>query len=168
MYFQIASLSVAVVALFCVLNVGCNHSTVSSNSKANSIISVYRQIDASFAAMELDETAENEKWWQVGAPGVWNKHFQRLSIIDATRCPHDFQQAFEQYLRASKEVTDKIESTQGWGSWVANFATVGNASLIPFFLEKDEMASEFRAAQFNMKRSAIRHGVSFNSNGEDK
>jgi hypothetical protein len=127
----------------------------------DAILEVYQKIDASYAKSKDDEKRESEKWWQMGFPGVMQKHFDRISNIDTRRCPPEFQQAFSEYLIAMKALTHTIESTQGWGAWFANFVTVGGASLIPAFINSHELAKDVRDAEFKMKRIAIQYDLTF-------
>jgi hypothetical protein len=127
------------------------------------ILDVYQKIDDSYAKCEEEQRQEQQKWWQMGVPGVFRRHFDRISSIDTSRCPTEFQQAFNEYLFATKDLTETIESTQGWGAWFANYVTLGGASLIPAFVNQHELGKNVRDAQFKMKRIAMQYDITFGS-----
>lgn len=127
------------------------------------ILEVYKKIDDSYAKIKEEESQAEQEWLRMGFPGVFRNHFDRISSIDTSRCPPEFQQAFNEYLFAMKDLTETVESTQGFGAWFANYMTLGGASLIPLFVNQHELGKNVRDAQFKMKRIAMQYEITFGS-----
>lgn len=126
----------------------------------HAILEVYDKIFESYELSRKDRE-ETSKGFQMGSPGVMQRHFERISSINASRCPREFQQAFDEYLDAMKDLTGTIESSQGWVAWTANFFTAGGATLIPAFIKAPELTKKVRNAEFKMKRIAMEYGLTF-------
>lgn len=112
---------------------------------------------------------KREKWWSMGAPGVWHEYIQKLSCADTSGCPPDFQQAWLSFLGAQRNLAENNEQLEGWISWAKNtFILAGGGGLPAAWHNIPPLERAVREAKLNMQLSAQKWGVTFNSGLEDK
>ena len=108
---------------------------------------------------EISKKVEDETLF--GKEGVGPEYIRKLYRIDTAGCPEDFVTAFQRYLRAENEIIESVEGLQGVGGFLTNMITLGQDSMIPAALKRNERHKERRQALLEIEASLNRHGIWF-------
>jgi len=101
----------------------------------------------------------------LGDPAVYENYYQSLLTLDASQCPADYQQAWQEYVFVVRELSEHSKAnvgTVGFASQaVASFATGGISGFASAAAILD--ASERRTSCWGrLKAIAVKYGVTFN------
>jgi hypothetical protein len=109
----------------------------------------------------IDEMSKNT--W-LGDPAVFENYYQSLLTVDVSRCPADYQQAWQEYLTTVREFSELSKANVG----VVGIATQALASVatggisaavnISSILDATERG---KACKGRLKALAIKYGVTF-------